>query len=143
MAENGALTSVQSILPPEETITPESPLYNENTQPWASQKQQNPRLVVRPQSVESLSRVIAHLYNKTNLDFVIRGHGFMSASARDVVVSMTAFDEFQLDQHSERVTVGAGQTWRDVYQKLEGIAPQYGSKNPFNIINISVRVRTD
>lgn len=93
--------------------------------------------------MESLSRVIAHQYNKTNLDFVIGGHGFMSASARDVVVSMTAFDEFQLGQHSERAIVGAGQAWRDVYQKLEGIAPLYGGKNTFDIVNISIRVRAD
>ncbi|KAL2862481.1 FAD-binding oxidoreductase [Aspergillus lucknowensis] len=121
LSELLGLTSLQ----PEETLTPETPGYEKCIQTWASQKQLRPRLVIRPTSVESLSKVIARLY-ESDLDFAIYGHGFMSTSARDVVINMSAFDGFHFDEHAEIVTVGAGQTWRDVYRKLEEVAPQYG-----------------
>lgn len=121
------LTTLRSLLSDNEIISPESPEYIESSKTWASQKQYHPRLVVRPTSVESLSKTIAHLYS-TKLDFAIYGHGFMSASAKDVVVNISCFDEFHLDKSSTSATVGAGQTWEQVYQKLEEQAPEYGSR---------------
>ncbi|KAL4778088.1 hypothetical protein BJX76DRAFT_366740 [Aspergillus varians] len=109
----------------EEIITPESPDYQRCVKTWASQKQLHPRVVVRPTSAESLSRAIGYLYS-TDLDFAIYGQGFMSPSAHDVVINMAAFNDFHFDKHSELVTVGAGQTWRDVCRKLEEVAPEYG-----------------
>lgn len=126
-AEDTDLTALRSLLSTDEIITPESPEYSESSKTWASQKQCHPRLVVRPTSVESLSKTIAHLYS-TKLDFAIYGHGFMSVSAKDVLVNISCFDEFHLDSSSTSATVGAGQTWEQVYHKLEKQAPEYGSK---------------
>src|SRR5699024_8588534 len=95
-AEDTDFTALRSLLSADEIITPESPEYSESSKTWASQKQCHPRLVVRPTSVESLSKTIAHLYS-TKLDFAIYGHGFMSVSAKDVLVNISCFDEFHLD----------------------------------------------
>ncbi|PKY03108.1 FAD-binding domain-containing protein [Aspergillus campestris IBT 28561] len=126
------LSHVQSLLDPSEVIPPTSPLYGPNAQGWAVQKDLHPRLVAVPTSPESLARLIAHLY-KSHLHFGIRGQGFLSASAKDVLVSMTAFDEFHFDPHAEVATVGAGQTWGAVYRKLKEAAPSYaivGARTP-------------
>ncbi|KAB8210098.1 FAD-binding domain-containing protein [Aspergillus parasiticus] len=119
------LTTLQSLLHSDEIITPDSPDYPPLVQTWASQKQMNPRLLIRPNSIESLSKAIAYLYS-SSLDFAIYGHGFMSASAKDVLVNTSSFDGFHLDKHSDLVTIGAGQTWAEVYRKLQEAAPDYG-----------------
>ncbi|KAL2834698.1 FAD binding domain-containing protein [Aspergillus pseudoustus] len=116
---------LRSLLDTSEIITADSPEYKPQSQTWAYQKQRAPRLVVRPRSVESLAKVIAYLYS-TQLDFAIYGHGYLSTSAEDVLVNMSAFDEFHVDPHSELVTVGAGHAWSEVYRKLESEAPGYG-----------------
>ncbi|KAE8139932.1 FAD-binding domain-containing protein [Aspergillus pseudotamarii] len=121
----GHLSVLRSFLHPGEIITPDSPAYLPNAQTWASQKQLNPRLIVRPATIETLSKLVAYLYS-TDLDFAIYGHGFMSASAKDVLINMSAFDNFHFDEHSELATIGAGQTWEDVYRKLRKAAPNYG-----------------
>lgn len=118
---------LESLLRSDEIIRPTSPTYHSSIQTWAAQKQLKPRIVLRPTSIDSLSKTIAHLYF-TKLDFAIYGHGFMSASAKDVLVNMSAFDGFHFDRHSELATIGAGQTWSDVYRKLGDVAPNYGSK---------------
>ncbi|KAL4914005.1 hypothetical protein BDW62DRAFT_205053 [Aspergillus aurantiobrunneus] len=131
-AKADAFAGLLSLLNPDEIITPKSPDYTKCIQTWAAQKQLHPRIVVWPTSVECLSRVISHLYS-ADLDFAIYGHGFMSASANDVLVNMAAFNDFHFDKHSELVTVGAGQAWRDVYRKLRNVAPEYavvGSRTP-------------
>ncbi|KAJ0417906.1 FAD binding domain-containing protein [Aspergillus carlsbadensis] len=119
------LHALRSLLQSNEILTPDSPGYSSHSQTWAVQKQLAPRLVVKPTSVETLSKVIAHLYS-TTLDFAIYGHGCMSTSAKDVLVNTSAFNDFHFDPHSESVTVGAGQTWADVYRKMEEEAPGYG-----------------
>ncbi|KAL3491868.1 FAD binding domain-containing protein [Aspergillus germanicus] len=129
MAESETLETqlkiLQTLLQPNEILTPDSPGYISYSQTWASQKQLRPRLVVRPTSVETLSKVIAYLYT-TPLDFAIYGHGFGSTSAKDVLVNTSAFNDFHFDRHSETVTIGAGQAWVDVYRKMEVEAPGYG-----------------
>ncbi|PLB44948.1 FAD-binding domain-containing protein [Aspergillus steynii IBT 23096] len=116
---------LRSLLRPDEIMTPESPDFKSSAQTWASQKQMNPSLVVRPTSVESLSKVLAYLY-PSGLDIGIYGQGFMSASAKDVLINTSAFDDFHFDKHSELVTIGAGQAWSKVYENLGEVAPEYG-----------------
>ncbi|KAI9375116.1 hypothetical protein BJX61DRAFT_550171 [Aspergillus egyptiacus] len=126
------LSTLHSLLLPDERIPPGHADYTRYSATWASQKQQHPRLIVRPKTAESLARTIAYLYS-TDLDFAIYGHGFMSTSAKDVLVNISAFDDFHLDEVSECVTVGAGQTWMQVYQKLENVAPGFaivGARTP-------------
>ncbi|RMZ43046.1 dimethylaniline monooxygenase [Aspergillus flavus] len=103
------LTTLQSLLHSDKIITPDLPEHPTLVQTWASQKQMNPRLLIRPNSTESLSKAIAYLYS-SSLEFAIYGQGFMSASAKDVLVSTSSLDDFHLDKHSELVTIGAGQT---------------------------------
>ncbi|RDW76312.1 FAD-binding oxidoreductase [Aspergillus mulundensis] len=117
--------TLRSLVRPDDIISPDSPEYRPSAQTWAAQKQENPGLVIRPASIEALSKVIAHLYT-TKLDFAIYGQGFSSASARDVLVNTSAFDDFSFDPQAETITIGAGQAWSEVYRKLEEVAPEYG-----------------
>jgi FAD/FMN-containing dehydrogenase len=108
----------------DEVITPSSQLYAELTRTWAAQKNLKPHLVVRPKDLNSLSRVIAFL-GTSDLDFAVRCAGMGSTSARDVLVSMSAFDGFEFDRQSETITIGAGQTWAEVDNKMDELAPGY------------------
>ncbi|RAL06923.1 FAD-binding oxidoreductase [Aspergillus homomorphus CBS 101889] len=121
----GHLAKLRYLLRADEIITPDSPGYQASSQTWAAHKHAKPSLVIRPTSIEALSRALAYLYT-TDLDFAIYGQGFGSASAKDVLVNTSAFNNFHFDAQAEVVTVGAGQTWSDVYQKLAEAAPEYG-----------------
>ncbi|KAL5335049.1 FAD-binding domain-containing protein [Aspergillus crustosus] len=123
--DTDALTTLRSLLHPDEITTPDSPNYQTLTQTWAAQKHARPKLAIRPTSPEALSKALAYLYT-TSLDFAIYGQGFSSASARHVVVNTSAFNDFHFDTAQEMVTIGAGQTWSDVYRKLAETAPEYG-----------------
>ncbi|OQV05033.1 FAD binding domain-containing protein isoform 2 [Cladophialophora immunda] len=116
------LDHLRSLLSESEVILPSSELYAAQTSTWAAQKNLHPRLVVRPSSTQSLSRVLRYL-STTDLDMAVRSSGYGSASARDVVISMESFDEFEYDGEKEIVTLGAGQLWRDYYDKMEKVAP--------------------
>lgn len=118
------LFHVKTLLHPEEIIEPSSPSYRSESLTWAAQKDRHPRLVVRPTTLKSLSAILAYL-STTPLEFGVRSQGFGSSSAKDVLISMTAFDGFDFDRESEIVTVGAGQTWEDYYKKMEKEAPEY------------------
>ncbi|KAE8152546.1 hypothetical protein BDV25DRAFT_61515 [Aspergillus avenaceus] len=118
------IAALRSFLHDHEIITPASPSYRTSADTWSAQKYSSPRLVIRPTSIDTLRNTIAYLYT-TDLDIAIYGHGFSSASAGDVVVNMSAFDEFHLDAQS-KLTIGAGQTWADVYKKLGEVGLEYG-----------------
>ena len=118
------LLHLKTLLSASEIIEPSSPSHRTESLPWAAQKDLHPRLVVRPTTLESLGVILAYL-SQTPLDFAIRSQGFGSSSAKDVLISMTAFDGFEFDQENEVVTVGAGQTWEDYYKKMETVAPDY------------------
>jgi FAD/FMN-containing dehydrogenase len=117
-------TYLLSLVSDSEIIHPSSDLYIAETSTWAAQKNLHPRLVLRPSSTECLSKVIEYL-STTDLDMTIRGSGYGSASAKDVLVSMAAFDDFEFDKEDEILTIGAGQLWRDYYEKMERVAPDY------------------
>ena len=118
------LLHIKSLLSSEEIIEPSSPSYRSESIPWAAQKDLHPRLVIRPTTVESLSTALAYL-SQSSLDFGVRSQGFGSSSAKDVLISMTAFDRFEFDRENKVVTVGAGQTWEEYYKKMEEVAPEY------------------
>ena len=139
------LLQLKAILQAEELIEPSSPSYSSESLTWAAQKNLHPRLVVRPTTLESLSKILAHL-SKSPLDFAVRSQGFGSSSAKDVLISMTAFDEFEFDREHEVVTVGAGQTWEGYYKKMEETAPEYNGMSAFQSgvkANIDRRLMTD
>lgn len=118
------LVQVKNLLHPEEIIEPSSPSYRSESLTWAAQKDRHPRLVVRPTTLKSLSIILAYL-STTQLEFGVRSQGFGSGSAKDVLISMTAFDGFEFDRENEVVIVGAGQTWEEYYKKMEEVAPEY------------------
>lgn len=132
------LAGLQPLLHADEIITSDSPEYQTSTLTWAAQKYSSPSLVIRPTSVDALSKALAYLYN-TNLEFAIYGQGFSSASAKDVLVNTSAFDDFHFDAHSEVVIIGAGQTWANVYQQLREVAPRNGGKNSIERFLFAVR----
>lgn len=121
------ISQLKLLLKPSEVITPASSNFTSESVPWAIQKDEKPSLVVRPASLESLSKVLAYLSTST-LDFAVRSQGFGSASAKDVIISLTAFDEFDLDLDGAVLTLGAGQSWGDYYEKMEKAAPGHTSK---------------
>ncbi|KIW30139.1 uncharacterized protein PV07_05908 [Cladophialophora immunda] len=120
------LERLRSILSSDETVPRGSDLYRAESLPWAAQKDLNPSMVIRPKSIESLSKALAHL-SKTDLSLGIRSQGVGSASAKDVLISMTAFDDVDFDRQNEIVTVGAGQSWGQYYEKMDKIAPGYAT----------------
>ncbi|KIX92942.1 uncharacterized protein Z520_11418 [Fonsecaea multimorphosa CBS 102226] len=118
------LDHLRSLLSPTEIISPSSELYESHTSTWAAQKNRHPRLVVRPSSIQSLSTILKYL-STSDLDMAVRSSGYGSASASDVVISMECFDEFEYDGESRIVTLGAGLLWREYYEKMERVAPDY------------------
>lgn len=79
---------------------------------------------MRPQIVPALQKILQYLC-ESDLDFAVRSGGVGSSSAKDVVLSLTAFNEMKVDAASETVIIGAGQPWRDVDRKMEELAPGY------------------
>lgn len=118
------LSEIRKLLSGDEIIEPSSPLYAQETRVWAYQRQQNPSLVVLPRLMPSLRTIVQYLY-ESSLDFSIRSGGLGSSSTRDVVVSMTAFNEVVFNPEDETALVGAGQTWGEVDRKLAEVAPGY------------------
>lgn len=119
-----ALTVLQSTFSGDEIIKPSDPTYAAETLTWAKQKDLHPKLVLRPRDVDSLQKAVGIL-SKSDLEWNVRSQGYGSSSAKDVLLSMTAFDDFKWDAENEVVYLGAGQTWRDYYRKMEEVAPDY------------------
>lgn len=118
------MDKVRATLSPDEIIDPSSPSYKKESETWSAHKNKNPKLVARPKTIESLAGLLKVL-NETDLDINVRCGGCGSASAHDVLISMSAFDGFEFDSTEEVATVGAGQLWRHVDAKVEQFAPGY------------------
>lgn len=119
-----SIEEVKALLGTKEVIEPSSPSYAEESRTWAVQKDLKPGLIARPSTIESLAHLIA-FFGKSGLDFTVRCGGVGSASAKDVLVSLAAFDGFEFDRESETITIGAGQVWGEVDRKMEEFAPGY------------------
>ncbi len=104
------LKSIQALVRSDEIITPEDAEYTAASSTWSIHKNKHPALIVRPKSLESLSKVLKAL-STTDLEIDIRSSGFGSASAKDVLISLSAFNEFEFDRKNEVVTLGTGQSW--------------------------------
>ena len=118
------MEQIRTVLNADERIEPGDPQYVKESQVWAAHKNLHPQLVARPKSIETLSTLLKTL-NGTDVESNVRGGGCGSASSRGVLISMSAFDNFSFDKDEETVTVGAGQLWRHVDQKVEKHAPGY------------------
>ena len=117
------LSQLCSLVSSSEVIHPSDPKYLENSQTWSDYHNQHPSLVLRPTSLESLSKILAFL-NTTSLDFKVRSQGYGNGSAKDVLISLTAFDQFNWDPENKIVTLGPGARWSKYYHEMNQIAPQ-------------------
>ncbi|KAL1862891.1 hypothetical protein Daus18300_008221 [Diaporthe australafricana] len=111
-------------LSPSRVLTSEDPSYRLHSEPYAIQKQSNPHVVLVPDSVEVLAKIVRFLYD-SDIDLAIRGHGFKSASAKHVLVSMLGFKGFTYDSTKKIATVGAGATCAEVVDNMESVDPGY------------------
>ena len=118
------LAHLTTLVSPSEYFYPDSPSYTSESQTWSQHRNEQPAIVIRPQTISTLSAVIKYLAS-TTLDYKIRSQGFGSASARDVVISMTAFNGFSYDSEAQTVTLDAGNTWRRFYEEMEKVAPKH------------------
>jgi FAD/FMN-containing dehydrogenase len=121
------LQELKALLATDEVIEPHSPDFVHHSQPFATQKDLKPELVIRPKTLNSLSKAVRYL-GQSSLDFKVRSSGFGSASARHVIVSMAAFDQFEFDREKGTLVLGPGQSWEDYYNKMEKIAPDYSGE---------------
>ena len=122
------MDAITSLLRDTEILLPGSDAYIEESRTWAAQKNLSPKLVARPADIETLSKLVAAL-SKTDLDFAIRCGGVGSVSARDVLVSLACFRDFEFDRSSETIVMGAGQTWGEVDEKMAKEAPGYAGES--------------
>jgi FAD/FMN-containing dehydrogenase len=115
------------LLSPVEVITPQSDpaAYDELTTFWCAQANQKPIAVVAPTDAQSLAKVLAYLYNHTELNIRFLGSGFTGLPAKDILLSMHKFDSFSYNPDEKTITVGAGQQWRGVYEALDKVAPKF------------------
>ena len=112
----------------EEIIDSSSPRYAKESRAWAVQMDLQPDLVLRPTSLSSLQKVVKHLC-ASDLDFGVRSGGVGSSSGRDIVLSLSAFDQFEFDAVEETVIAGAGEIWGDLDRKIGKLAPGF-ARNP-------------
>lgn len=124
---------IKGILPDSDVFEPNSPAFASNAVPWSLSYDQSPQLVLRPSTEPLLQGVVKYLYN-SDLDFAIRSRGLGSSSAKDVILSLSAFANLTFDDAREIVEVGAGLDWGEVDTKLAALAPDYlvvGSRCPY------------
>jgi FAD/FMN-containing dehydrogenase len=108
-----SLAHLCTLLPAEDIISPGSALYAAESSTWSLAKQKHPRIVLRPSTVETLAACVKYLAT-TDLSWKVRSQGYGSSSATDVLISLTAFDQFEFIKESDDeavVYVGAGQSW--------------------------------
>ncbi len=120
------LEEIKGLLSPEEIVLPESPEYDDQSRTWAAQWNKKPRLVVKPKDLGTLSTLIEHL-NKSDLDIAVRCTGIGNASAKDILVSLSAFKSFSFSPEDETITFGAGHDWGEIDRKVEEQAPGYAA----------------
>lgn len=125
-SKDALLSQLKALVSPDEIISPDSPSFKSNSEVWSHAHYLNPKLVLRPRSLDSLSKIIAFL-GPTDLDFRVRSQGYGNASARDVLISLTAFDDFGWDEENKIVTLGPGMPWAKYYDEMPKVAPGWTS----------------
>lgn len=124
----GDLLGLSKIVDSSEIIAATSAEYADNAEPWSAAKDKHPRLVLRPNTVESLSKMVTYLAN-TELDYKVRSCGFGSSSATDVLISLSAFDDFEFNQEEKYVILGTGNHWRSYYERMDKVVKDWASKS--------------
>ncbi|KAF1813612.1 FAD-binding domain-containing protein [Eremomyces bilateralis CBS 781.70] len=134
MVSDTARKEITTILSADEVIHPSSEdAFVTETKTWSAGANRKPGLVVRPANLTSLQKIVKYLCD-SDLEFAVRSTGTGDATAQDVVISLSAFDDVQFDEEKMEVLLGAGQEWGSVYPKFKDIAPGYavpGARQPF------------
>ncbi|KAJ4221071.1 hypothetical protein FSOLCH5_014134 [Fusarium solani] len=118
------LEPLTSQLDPKDVITQSHPDYGVHVTTFSTKKDLRPPVVFVPSETEALSKIIRFLY-KSKLDFHIRGHGFGSPSAQDVMISLLRFTSFEYDTTRKLATIGTGVTWIEVAKNMREVDPEY------------------
>ncbi|KAG9593437.1 cysteine desulfurase, partial [Aureobasidium melanogenum] len=118
------LDTINTILGPSELIDLSTHQYKSESQTWQAHRNLRPKVLARPKSVKTLAALIAFLA-PSDLDWAVRCQGIGDASAKDVLISLMAFDNFAFDAQNESIVIGAGMAWGEVERKLEEEAPGY------------------
>lgn len=90
----------------------------------AFENEVDPMCVVQPRSSEELAKIIKHLSTISPLPRVaIKGGGHTAwagaANIQDgVLIDMIKFDNISINQNTKTVSIGAGQRWANVYERL-------------------------
>ncbi|KAM0330557.1 hypothetical protein ACHAQA_003504 [Verticillium albo-atrum] len=121
LAEIEPLTSV---LDPGDVITESHQDYGLHATPFSTKRDLRPKVVLVPSETESLAKIVNFLY-KSKLDFHIRGQGFGSPSAQDVMISLLRFTSFEYDSVRKLATIGTGATWVNVAKEMQEVDPKY------------------
>ncbi|KAH0363446.1 cysteine desulfurase, partial [Aureobasidium melanogenum] len=119
-----SLDHMNTILSPSELIDPSTDQYQSESQTWQAHRNLHPKILAGPKSIKTLAVLIAFL-TTSDLDWAVRCQGIGDASARDVLISLMAFDDFAFDAQNETIVIGAGMTWGEAEKKLEEEAPGY------------------
>ncbi|KAI5204140.1 FAD binding domain-containing protein [Aureobasidium subglaciale] len=121
---SSTLDAVRELLSPSEIVKSSLDQYISESQTWQAHRNLHPKLLVRPTSLASLSRLVAFL-SPSSLDWAVRCQGIGDASARDVLISLAGFKSLDFDSETESILVGGGMTWGEVEERLEEQAPGY------------------
>lgn len=92
--------------------------YSENVKVDNKYYQINPKAVCLPKTVQDIQNILRFV-KKYNLKFAVKtgGHSACGYSLNtDLVISMKNFKQYALN--GDELTLGAGYTWREVYQKV-------------------------
>lgn len=139
---NGSdLDTINTILSPSELIDISTDQYKSESQTWQVHRNLHPKVLARPGSVETLAALIAFLA-ASDLDWAVRCQGIGDASAKDVLISLMAFDGFEFDAQSESIVIGAGMSWGEVEKRLEEQAPGYQGMSLALISKDGIRLLT-
>jgi len=138
MSQTDEIHSLRSLVLPDEIVAQGTPQYGEESLTWNAERIEKTHLLLRPKSVDHLSKIMAFL-GKSNLDFAVRSLGFGNASAKDVLVSLKEFNDFEWDGEKKIATVGVGQSWVDVYRKMEKVASDYAGILPLALMAPPIR----
>ncbi|VDB99546.1 unnamed protein product [Peniophora sp. CBMAI 1063] len=100
---------------------PLSVQYDEDIEHWAGSSTQEATCSVEPGTVDDVGKIIVGL---TRTPFAVKGGGHATnvgfSSTTGVQVSMTRFNNITLSEDMATVDIGAGLTWDEVYDALDG-----------------------
>lgn len=100
-----------------------TPGHRAQSLPWSQHAERNPKLVVTPSNLASMSVAVQYLYTHKDIDFAVRNTGTGCASAQDVILSMHGFKNFEFDPVTETAILGAGLDWSEAEDLMVQHAP--------------------